>query len=196
MAAKRSAAKQSPSEAIPFEPREVWEDKRFFPATVPLDWLQQARQRHLDAIDKLALAVHNVGAIEDAAEASEQSYRHAVRDAVAAEREAPAREVDPATFQARREVGEEACVAQRDALAEVFVRALGECRERWEELEAHAGELGRPLLTALTTGPTAWLAMRRSRLRRRLHEIEHPPEPAIETIGEHYTMESEQEVPA
>ncbi len=195
MAPRRTATEQLPP---PVSGAETWEVRSWLPAGTELPWLDEIRERHLQAVTAWERAVAEVAAIEDESERLERADRRAVRDAVASGQTAPPPSFDPAVRRALREVGQEEIVVRRDELARLADDGLSECRNRRAELEPHADKISAPFLRALWAGLEGAQERAKSDLRKRLAELEAPPpEPAIKDVTDpasEPTHELQQEV--
>jgi len=150
-----------------------WEEPNWLPTGTGLDWLDDLRSKHIEAVIEWRTAVAHVVDFESSLDQRNRAWRRAVRDAVAAGEAPPPREADDAVELAEREVAREDAVASRDGLSRVVVELLAELRtaDNRRALEPHLQAAGVDLRVALRDGPGALLAATRAKLEGQLQRL-------------------------
>jgi hypothetical protein len=163
----------------------------YLPESSGLDWLEELREQHIEKLRLFSTAVYAAADVEELQEQDEATWRHSVRDALAAGREAPSR-ADPYVAEAARLAGEEDVLTARTELSRVSVEALTEIRkpERRRELVAADIPISQALRDALIGGPRGSIEAARARLRERLDSL--GDEGGIEDMSEPETQAERQ----
>jgi hypothetical protein len=172
---------------------ESWEEPGWLPTGTGLDWLDDLRATHIEAIREWRASVVAVIDLQAALDKRNRDWRRSVRDAVAAGTAPPPREVDDAIEQAQLQVAREDAVASRDELSRVVVEVLAKLRsaDNRRALEPHLSAAGVDLRLALRDGPGDLVATARAKLESQLERMGAGEPPMIDVSSAEFIEEEQ-----